>query len=98
MAQYGGAVYRNGKVVLDPAGGGGLFVALVTFGSQYSRYTYTTLDTLDIFGFITKGGFHNLVYGRDGSGNPYIEAAGYSPVAGTPAGLDFTTTVAVFAR
>jgi hypothetical protein len=98
MAQYGGATYRNNKVVLDPAGGGGIFVARVTFNDQYTRYTYTDLDTMTLFGFDLTGGYHNVVYGRDGSGFPYVEAMGFTPAPDTPSGLDYTTTVAVFAR
>lgn len=97
MSQYGHITYRGGRAVLTPDGFGGVFVQLVTFNSQYNRYTFTDLDSMNIFGQIISGGYHTIVWGRDSNGYPYVEAAGWSPPEGAPAG-DWETKVGVFAR
>lgn len=96
---FGIKTNKNGKAVLTPDGEGGVFVELVTFGTSYFRRTFTDLGAMNIFYVVSRGGYHQLVSGRDGNGYPYIEAQGYPiPTWSTfPAGA-FDTVVGVFAR
>lgn len=87
------------KANLTPDGVGGVYLERILFGTSYVRRTFTNLGGLDVFYVHIMGGYHTVVKGIDGSGYPYIEAAGFTKPAewyGDPS--QFTTEIAVFAK
>jgi hypothetical protein len=99
MATFGAIVWRNGKAVLTPDNGSGVFQRLVTFGVNNASFTFTEADTMELFWVSVSGGNHNIQYGRDANGYPYLYADGY-PVQSdvNPDPAVWQTTVAVFSR
>jgi hypothetical protein len=99
MASFGTIVWRNGKAVLTPDNGSGVFQSVVVFGANNASFTFTDADSMDLFWVSIYGGYHNIQYGRDGNGYPYLYADGF-PVQSdiNPDPAVWQTRVAVFSR
>jgi hypothetical protein len=99
MAQFGSIVYRGNKALLTPDGQGGVFQQVVTFGTNAQSHTFTDADTMELFWVCIYGGYHNIQYGRDGNGYPYLYADGFAiPEGGSTDPVNWQTRLAVFSR